>query len=783
MGVTVQSFVINMRLLVVTAWISAVVDLSWCNYLSVPPVKLLEEESMAKRYPASNSSYRTALENGKDELTDRTDVEVLNKFPPEKLTLSPGGCAHYAFPIQPDQKYMFVQPARTRKDGALYPDYCHKGKTVITAKNSGQKSFTCFIHPEDCSPKSCLGDIGTILNPSSKASQQVHIDVCNDPKSASEAAIWELNFSSSNDTNKLKAIFTPDARLRLRNTAKDPVANTQLTMVSMVGDRGVGKSTIASLLSGNETLFQAGSSSTGTTTTGADVSGVIPTFDYSSIVSQKLKRQISKPNQNLPFFLIDSEGMNVRGNSFDFMTTSPPAVVGKVIIWVGAENVQTAKILESVENYLDGLDQIILDGHDSGTNCQTPQFGHFVIVINKMMGAKTDQQLYQELMTVEPDYIPGYDKRNAVRQKLKQCFAQLTVHGLPLLYTPNVNYDALNDRFRDGLAKISDSVIDASLSPRTITVGSVSLIMNSTNAERIMATVIDEANKGKMDLTGFDAFWTSISFQVSIQLQKVKDALTDSSKNCETGGKVCSPCVCAYRNKVVEMAFGSVNEVMEIGVRQATTMFKVNASKNAQQLFESDVNPWKLELTCTSNSKFPFDHTKTGVCDSSIVNFTPITSCNVAYICNSKDISYSPSITLNGNGIYFHDGASLNLLPPAKAANGANGASPGTSGTNGAGGIKGANLNINVKRLLEYSSNSVTILARGGEGGNGGNGMSGAKGANGVKGADGRAGANGATGGKGADNTNIPAEQWQYFDIIFHNGDAVKANGKLISNK
>merc|ERR1712142_1215764 len=706
-----------MRVQLVIVCITALIGISLSNYLTVSPVKLLAVDSLAKRYPASASSYRTALENGKDEQTERTDVEVLNNFPPEKLSLHPGGCAHYAFPIKPDQKYMFVQPAR--KHGVVYDDYCHKGKTVITAKISAQKSFSCFTDPDDSSSKSCLGDIGAVLSPSSKVSQQVHIDVCNDAKSASDAAIWELNFSSSNDSNKLQAVFGPDARIRLRNTVKDPVANTQLTMVSMVGDRGVGKSTIASLLSGNETLFQAGSSSTGTTTTGADVSGVIPTFDYSSIVSQKLKRQISKPNQNLPFFLIDSEGMNVRGNSFDFMTTSPPAVVGKVIIWVGAENVQTAKILESVENYLDGLDQIILDGHDSGTNCQTPQFGHFVIVINKMMGAKTDQQLYQELMTVEPDYIPGYDKRNAVRHKLRQCFAQLTVHGLPVLSIPSgqgVTYDALDDRFRDGLAKIANAILDSSLSPRTITIGSVSLVMNSTNAERIMATVIDEANKGKMDLTGFDAFWTSISFQVSIQLQKVKDVLTDSSKNCETGGKVCSPCVCAYRNKVVEMAFGSVNEVIEIGVRQAATMFVVNATRNAQQLIDHDVNPWKLELTCTSESKYPFDYTKTGVCDSSIVNFTPITSCNVVYICNSKDISYSPSITLNGNGIYFHDGASLNLLPPAKAANGANGASPGTSGTNGAGGIKGANLNINVKRLLEYSSNSVTVLARGGDG-------------------------------------------------------------------
>ena len=29
-------------------------------------------------------------------------------------------------------------------------------------------------------------------------------------------------------------------------------------------------------------------------------------------------------------FLIDSEGMGVRGDAFDFITTSPPAVIAKV---------------------------------------------------------------------------------------------------------------------------------------------------------------------------------------------------------------------------------------------------------------------------------------------------------------------------------------------------------------------------------------------------------------------------------------------------------------------
>jgi hypothetical protein len=40
---------------------------------------------------------------------------------------------------------------------------------------------------------------------------------------------------------------------------------------------------------------------------------------------------IPDPDKTYPLFLIDSEGMGVRGDAFDFMTTSPPAIIAKVI--------------------------------------------------------------------------------------------------------------------------------------------------------------------------------------------------------------------------------------------------------------------------------------------------------------------------------------------------------------------------------------------------------------------------------------------------------------------
>ena len=55
-------------------------------------------------------------------------------------------------------------------------------------------------------------------------------------------------------------------------------------MVSIVGKTGVGKSTVASLISGNDTMFVAKSSSSGTTTLGADMSTIIPSSDYRMVL-------------------------------------------------------------------------------------------------------------------------------------------------------------------------------------------------------------------------------------------------------------------------------------------------------------------------------------------------------------------------------------------------------------------------------------------------------------------------------------------------------------------
>lgn len=110
--------------------------------------------------------------------------------------------------------------------------------------------------------------------------------------------------------------------------------------------------------------------------------------------------------------------------------------------------------------------------------------------------------------------IEGYDKRNQIRKKLRKCFEGLSVHGLPKM-NRIPTYSNLDERFKQGLAKIVDRILNSALTPRTVSVGPMSLEMNATNAETIMYTVISQANKGKIDLTGLDSFWTLKEEEVS----------------------------------------------------------------------------------------------------------------------------------------------------------------------------------------------------------------------------------------------------------------------------
>ena len=109
----------------------------------------------------------------------------------------------------------------------------------------------------------------------------------------------------ANESSKIQGIFMDAAKERFQQTQTNPDFDKQLSMVSIVGARGVGKSTIASLLSGNHSMFTVGSGSVGTTTTGADISTIIPSTDYAETMGSKLGHVLNKVTeyQEIDFFL------------------------------------------------------------------------------------------------------------------------------------------------------------------------------------------------------------------------------------------------------------------------------------------------------------------------------------------------------------------------------------------------------------------------------------------------------------------------------------------------
>ena len=106
---------------------------------------------------------------------------------------------------------------------------------------------------------------------------------------------------------------------------------------------------------------------------------------------------------------------------------------------------------------MNGLDNIIMeDTFRRRRFCSSPKYGHFIVVINKMMGNATDDELCEELMMIEPDS----QERNDIRDKMTQCFDGISVHGLPDMGPgQEVDYPLLDERFKTGLASMANTIL------------------------------------------------------------------------------------------------------------------------------------------------------------------------------------------------------------------------------------------------------------------------------------------------------------------------------------
>ena len=410
------------------------------TYLSESPVKLLTADLFGSLYPAAESEFRVSS-NGFDQDVSRNDLEEANQMPDLELVLPPGGEAVFQLPFQQDLLFLMVKPGK--KIGGSGSPFSDKANITVSAGSIGhpaEASRECHRSEHDSSSSASRYCTLDLLPLQDLALQEVEVRIKVPEDEARNAFIWQLHLSPLDDSERVMATFTEEGRQQMRKTQEQEDTDTWLTMVSIVGNTGVGKSTVASLLSGNDTMFKAKGSSGGTTTIGADISPIIPSGEYGARLEEVLGLgPLHQPNQSRPLFLIDSEGMSFRGDEVDFVTTGPVAIVANIIVWITTGRMRPPEILDKIADYMDGLDRITM-GDASGDE---QNYGEFVIVLNMMQDSDqdySDEDLYESLFA-----WGSSDEEDAIRERMTLKFKEIACIGLPSVDNPPVTYPSLED--------------------------------------------------------------------------------------------------------------------------------------------------------------------------------------------------------------------------------------------------------------------------------------------------------------------------------------------------
>ena len=101
-------------------------------------------------------------------------------------------------------------------------DYCDKAEVTVDISSmdgSRTTSFRCFEVAEGgnpCSSKVCEGRLYGIHSGGDQA-EEVTVQLCTDQDADYLGAIWEVNFSTSNDSHEVMAEFEEAARERFRS--------------------------------------------------------------------------------------------------------------------------------------------------------------------------------------------------------------------------------------------------------------------------------------------------------------------------------------------------------------------------------------------------------------------------------------------------------------------------------------------------------------------------------------------------------------------------------------
>jgi len=694
------------------------------TYTTEPSAKLLSVGFLAESFPAKNSSYREEMEGGEDVSTDLGPLEEANNMPDKFLILRPGGHAVYQLPVNREENqkemYLMVQPGK--KDGKYRPDFKDKANITVTARvDDNLEMIVCHVLPSDGSSQAseyCVLNITSMI-----IAETMEVTVETPASETRNASLWELLVSPNDDSSRAKGTFDDTGRERLRQTQQTEEFNTWLTLTSVVGKTGVGKSTVASFLAGNMSMFTSASSSDGTTTVGTDMSPIIPSDDYVTVMTEKLQEgdidfnaSLYQPAAIQPVFFMDSEGMSFRGDEFDFITSGPAAIIAKMIVWITTDRLRPPETLQAIREYLAGLDRISM-GEDSGAGAA--EYGQFVIVLNKMQdGEKSDEEMLGDLMG-----YPGEDEEMETIEMLEERFEDISVVGLPIVHVEEgeeFGFSVLPVRFREGLAKIANKVLHGIESPRVVNVGNQKYEMNSTEAVTIVSMLIDAANQGNIDLTD------PCNVLYTIKKEKVLEAINQATEEMDTKisceitdfGVNCRKCICPFRNILITNTAERLRDVIANAVDDAQDLCSKDPSI-AERIahLEDLVTTWDQAGRCVGTF---IGNDDPNICDISEMMFTDSETrvCTSLFLCGEPTFS-SLDVSIEVKESIFIDTVTPQVIitPPPKANNG-------SAGKDGYPGENGNNFNLNLTgcTLLTGSGSLLLTNLTGGDGGDGGDG-------------------------------------------------------------
>ena len=181
----------------------------------------------------------------------------------------------------------------------------------------------------------------------------------------------------------------------------------------------------------------------------------------------------------------------------------------------------------------------------------------------------------------------------------------------------------------------------------------------------------------------------------------------------------------------MDKAINGVGETLEMAKLEAMNLFATDLSPYIADFMTKIVLVWQDEHRCSPTYRGHSSPSRSyeQLCDLSAINLkTPgeaiHLTCDMMFACGTLTADTSDFL-ITTDKIYLGQGATIQNVPPPKAASGADGVNPGDHGSDGAPGIPAFNLTLSANAVLRESGHKLIFISQGGAGGNGGNGKSG----------------------------------------------------------